>query len=222
MVFVTTIWANLYEYSLIITVFNRRTSTHLWLPCSFDRQGNAKPVTGTPQRNYSVPHISPDETQLALRVYDQKKAQLWKYDFNRKVLNQSTFEPVIINSPFWIPPDGRRISFSSIRDIKAFYHQICWVSIDGNDKLESILPASEDYSQLPFSWSPDGKYLAYVEYRSKTPGIWILPMGDDGKPGKPDLLVENGWNPMHAMSDSPFYQDTCMRFKWYYSGPMNT
>jgi Tol biopolymer transport system component len=75
------------------------------------------------------------------------------------------------------------------------------VGTDGSNESEPLLPESPDGKLIPFSWSPDGKYLALHNYGSKTPNMWILPFGGDGKPGEPALLDENGRSPIFHPTD---------------------
>jgi len=165
-----------------------------------DREGNVKPVRGAPSNSYATPRLSPDETELAVAV----EGQIWRYDLRRNVLAQFTFEDSYKVGLLWTLPEGKRISFSSPPEGENTMNRgLFRRSIDGSG-MAGEFPSSGGSSLIPHSWSPDGKYLAYDEYRGAGPGIWILPIGDDGKPGEPALFEGAGHQekcPMFSPTD---------------------
>jgi len=139
-----------------------------------DRMGNAIPFAA-PARAYSAPRVSPDGQKLVVTITETTEA-LWMYDISRGALNQLTFEA---NSsfPVWTP-DGQRIAFSSNR---AGALNLFWTRLDVASGQERL--AQSDTIQLPGSWSPDGRILAFVERHSVTGrDIWMLPLTGDRKP----------------------------------------
>jgi eukaryotic-like serine/threonine-protein kinase len=154
-----------------------------------DHEGNMTPVIGSPDSFYRAPRLSPDETELAVIIDDNRGRNLWKYDLNRHVSTQLTYGSLSTYCPRWVLPDAKRISFSSFKNDAAWKPQLYTVSTDGSGKLEELIPDNLDYWRRAFSWSPDGKYLVYLEHYSQTPGVLILPFGDDGKPGEPALFL---------------------------------
>ena len=63
-----------------------------------------------------------------------------------------------------------------------------WKRADGTGDAERLMESSN--LQVPISWSPDGKVLAFYELGPETGwDLWTLPMEEDGvgglKPGKP-------------------------------------
>ncbi|MHC4560749.1 MAG: hypothetical protein ACYS80_26005, partial [Planctomycetota bacterium] len=72
--------------------------------------------------------------------------------------------------PLW-RPDGKQVTFSSeISGISNIY----WASADGSTAAERLI--SSDKSQIPNSWSPDGRLLAFRERHPITRrDIWVLP-----------------------------------------------
>ena len=149
-----------------------------------DHQGNSTPVLGAPGKRYAVPRLSPDETQIVVHTTPAETGlyRIWRHDLKRNVLGSLTPDGVWCHTPCWIPPDGRRISFTASLDL-------AWMNVDGSGELELILPPSEIAHEVAQSWSSDGRYLAY---RTSGPmqGIWILPMEDNGKPGEPARITD--------------------------------
>ena len=76
-------------------------------------------------------------------------------------------------SPVWTP-DGQKLTFYGARDLH-------WMSPDGTGEAKTLL--ERPGAQFPFSWSPDGQFLAFGEGHSTTAGdIWILPRDGDPFP----------------------------------------
>jgi Tol biopolymer transport system component len=140
---------------------------------TLDRTGKAIPLAA-PARAYSAPRVSPDGQKLLVTITGTTEA-LWMYDISRGALNQLTFE-ASSSFPVWTP-DGQRIAFSSNR---AGALNLFWTRLDGASQ-ERLAPS--DTIQLPGSWSPDGRMLAFVERHSVTGrDIWMLPLTGDHKP----------------------------------------
>jgi Tol biopolymer transport system component len=78
-----------------------------------DRQGREEPVKGAPGLEYMHPRLSPDGTRLALQLGSTQDSDIWVFDFARETLTPLTFGPRLDAFPVWIPPDGRRILFTS-------------------------------------------------------------------------------------------------------------
>jgi eukaryotic-like serine/threonine-protein kinase len=90
------------------------------------------------------------------------------------------------NSPLWTP-DGKRIAYMEESN-RTF--AIKWKPADGSGAEETLV-AAQNYVQVPHSWSPDGKFLAYSSVGSagKRFRIWIVPLQGDRKPRE---FVETG------------------------------
>ena len=104
---------------------------------------------------------------------------LWFYDISRGTRTRLTFEESSeqIFNPIWTP-DSSRVTFRSLRERPL---NLFWIPSDFTGK-EERLTASVNL-QLPNSWSPNGKVLAFSE-RSHGTGwdIWMLPVGEERKP----------------------------------------
>jgi Tol biopolymer transport system component len=141
---------------------------------SVDRGGAVAPFAAPP-RVYSAPRFSPDGRRLLVTIAGATD-DLWVYDIPQDALKQLTFD-ASNSSPAWTP-DGDRVVFSSNRGGAP---NLFWTRVDGSGAGERL--ASSDDVQVPGSWSPDGRLLAFTQ-RHATTGrdIWMLPSAGDRKP----------------------------------------
>ncbi len=143
----------------------------------FDRAGKQGEAVGEPAA-YRFPVISPDGQKLAVAVNEGGNVDIWVYGLARKVRTRLTFAPSIEISPLW-SPDGTRIAFASNRKGQFDTYQ---KASSGVGSEEPLLESSA--GELPFSWSSDGRYIAYARLGdAKTKyDIWVLPFFGDRKP----------------------------------------
>jgi serine/threonine-protein kinase len=150
-----------------------------------DREGRIEPV-GDITAALNSPRLSPDGERIALLV-DGALAHLAVYDVPRGTLTRLTFEENVPGHAVWTP-DGKRLTYPWQRSGTM---SLFWQSADGSG-------ASEELNQegLAGSWSPDGKFLAFVRSdASFQEDIWILPFEGDRTP-RP--LVEERSNQFEA------------------------
>jgi len=139
------------------------------------RNGSEQPLVAS-ARNYMFPRLSPDGRRVAVGIVEQD-SQLWLYDLSRETLTRFTFEGNYNPVAIWTP-DGKRIAFESNKEGPP---NLFWQLADGSGGLERL--NTSESIQVPMSWSPDGKLLAFMEVTSITGvDIWVLPM-DDARAG---------------------------------------
>jgi eukaryotic-like serine/threonine-protein kinase len=142
-------------------------TTVQWL----DTAGMKEPLLTKPGM-YVNPSLSPDGKRLAIEVRDGASQDLWVYDLLRDVMTRSTFGGAFY-SPTW-SPDGRYLVFGS--RVGMF-----WSHADGG---QPQLFTQDNNMQLPSSFSPDGKRLAYTEQSSASGVVqlrnWTAPIEDSG------------------------------------------
>jgi serine/threonine-protein kinase len=129
---------------------------------------------------YSFPRISPDGKQLALTA----ERDVWVYDLQRDAMTRLTFEGN--NAVLVWSPDGRYLAFND--ENKGIY----WTRADGAGQPQPLTQSTN--LQGPFSFTPDGKRLAYNEFTAGNWQIWTLPLElQDGqlKAGKPEQFLKN-------------------------------
>jgi serine/threonine-protein kinase len=145
-----------------------------------------------PQAAYVGVRPSPDGTRIMVRVSDASGTNLAVYELASGRTTRLTFvHGAIANIGIWTP-DSKHIVFpltSSELSGPGFY----WIRADGGGEPQRL---TDRYS-VPWSFSPDGKRLAYFTgpgYGSDEFGIWTLPLNLDDpehpKAGKPDLFLK--------------------------------
>jgi eukaryotic-like serine/threonine-protein kinase len=155
-----------------------------------DRQGRETPLalqTG----NYFFPRLSPDGRRLALVRFSGLRTAIVVYDRDRQILSTLTPEPGRYVSPVW-SPDGERLAFARMLTLRP---ALSMKNSDGSGEVRALTKGSAEDAELPTSWSPDGKTVAYtVNYgtdrsstrRALTSDIWLAqPDGSGSAPPAP-------------------------------------
>jgi serine/threonine-protein kinase len=125
-----------------------------------------KESLGAKPGHYADPRLSPDGKRLALVVAEGGSQNVWVYDLQRDAMTRLTFDPGIYVDPIW-SPDGQYLVSGLIG--KGVY----LMRADRADPPQ-LLYQSRNF-QIPFSFAPDGKRLAYHE-QFPSPTIWTLPL----------------------------------------------
>jgi serine/threonine protein kinase len=150
----------------------RRTITQ---PTWMRRDGTAIGTAGPPA-GYVNLALSADGRQLAADRFDPEPA-VWVLDIARGTATRSTFSRQYESTPVWAP-DGQSFAFASARDSAPNLY----LKRIGRDSADERLTRST-FQSFPQSWSPDGRFIAYMTILPKTLGdIWLLPMSGDRKP----------------------------------------
>ncbi len=128
--------------------------------------------------------LSPDGRSAAVVIPDATSGtnDIWIFDVARQVRSRFTFDVGAEISPVW-SPDGRQIAFASDREGRHFG---LYVKDVGATTPERTLHVSDD-DAFPASWSPDGRWLAYLKTDrdvDATGGsdIWLMPVAEGGEP----------------------------------------
>jgi serine/threonine protein kinase len=128
--------------------------------------------------DYYNPALSPDAGKLAFSLENNGVADIWVVDLARHTKTRLTFGPQYSGNPVWWP-DGKSIVFnygpSGATD--SLYRQ----NADGTGSKEKLLE-THAIVDIPFSISPDGRYIAYMRRDPKSNAgfdIWALPMFPD-------------------------------------------
>ena len=147
-----------------------------------DSAGKTQPLLAKPGP-YRAPHLSPDGQRLAFSMTNGSSQDIWIYEWRRDTMTRLTFGTVGSGLPnsVW-SPDGRYIvsydngGMFSIRS-------------DGAGKPEAL--TQSDNLQVPFSFTPDGKRLAWMESR-RGYDLWTMPLETDAvglRGGKPEVFL---------------------------------
>jgi serine/threonine protein kinase/Tol biopolymer transport system component len=128
--------------------------------------------------DYYRPTLSPDASKLAFDLENNGVGDIWVLDLARHTKTRITFGPQYSDDPVWWP-DGKSIVFSygPSGSPGSFYRQ----NADGTGSKEKLLE-TPGIVEIPFSVSPDGRYIAYMRNDRKSNtgwDIWALPMFPD-------------------------------------------
>jgi len=137
-----------------------------------NRQGAVESLAAPP-RAYEDIRLSPDGQRLAVQIEDPS-SDVWTYDIPRGTLTRLTFEGTN-NAPLWTP-DGKRITFESVREGG---RNVFWKPADGSGMADPLTTGEQ--RKLPSSWSPDGKLLVYTRTLLSS-DIWVLPVAEEREP----------------------------------------
>jgi WD40 repeat protein len=155
---------------------------------SIDTAGQSKTMLPA-SRLYLTPRFSPDGKRLALGI---GSGDLWVYTLQTRALTQLTFNARVGRSPVWTR-DGKHIVHSAFGSKGGF--DIWWTRTDGAGDPQ-VLFQGNGSAVYPYSFSPDGKRLAFVG-QSVTGGldIWVLPLDitdpEHPKAGTPERFLDS-------------------------------
>ena len=145
-----------------------------------DRQGKTT-LLRAEAADWWFPSFSPLGQQLAMTIGYGYASDVWTYDWARDTPTQLTFGRGVDSAPVWTP-DGRRIAYASAPDENTQATNIYWKRADGTGEAQRLTESAN--GQIPFSFDPTGKYLAYIERRIDTSfDVMILPIEGDEKTG---------------------------------------
>jgi Tol biopolymer transport system component len=120
-----------------------------------DQRGEEQPVTDL-RFNCFAPRLSPDGQKIACATLG-REGQVWVYDLATGTNSPLTAEGRA-NYPIWAP-DGKRVLFSWHRSLA---DNLFWQPYDRSAPIERL--TTSEYMQIPGSWSPDGKTVAFEEF----------------------------------------------------------
>jgi eukaryotic-like serine/threonine-protein kinase len=124
--------------------------------------------SGARGKMYAQPRLAPDGKQVITSLRGDAE-DLWLYDLARGASSRLTAKGSS-SFPVW-SPDGKRVALSVGRN------DIFVRTLDGSAPEQKVWTGQ--VPSYPFSWSPDGRALAYVTVDPKTlQDIWILNLAD--------------------------------------------
>ena len=171
-----------FAYSDSGTLIYRRggEASEMKMPQWVDPAGNKQPLQMKPDFYYLSPMFSPVDKRLAVGIRTASGEDIWVYNPEGDSIRLS-FGGAADGVPAW-SPNGRYIIFSSPG--KGLF----WVRSDGVGEPQLLIPSQVKIS--PFSFTPDGKRLAYYDSQ-----IWTVPVEEDSsglKAGKPEQFFKDG------------------------------
>jgi serine/threonine protein kinase/Tol biopolymer transport system component len=152
--------------------------------------GKTRPLLAKPG-NYGRPSVSPDGRRVALEIVDGSNQDIWVQDLERDTATRLTFSGKGYR-PIWTP-DGRSIVFQDPEGLS-------WTRADGGGQPQPLLRTKG--TAWPWSFTPDGKRLAYFELGAGGYDLWTVPIeGDSAAPraGKPEALLQTPFDERYAV-----------------------
>jgi len=161
-----------------------------WTIAWMDSAGKLNPLPAS-RNTYVNPRLSPDGKKLAMAVAQSRGAGIAVYDWQRDTLTQLT-AGAGDRFPVWTP-DGKYLAFQSVSS----GYSIQWIRADGGGEAQRLVDGKS--APIPYSFSPDGKRLAYSDTTTgQGYAIWTLPLDladpEHPKPGKPEPFLHAGSN----------------------------
>jgi Tol biopolymer transport system component len=119
-----------------------------------------------------------------MEVSDASGIDIWAYEWQRDTMTRLTFTGKV-GSPLW-SPDGRYIVMLVSGEGMSV------IRSDGSGKPQPLTQSKN--TQVPWSFTPDGKRLAFMELSSGTSwDLWTLPLESDSaglRAGKPEVFLQ--------------------------------
>ena len=142
-------------------------------PTWFRRDGSIAGTLGTPAAYMNVA-LSPDGRQAAFDRFDRTPG-IWVMDALRGSATRSTFFSIYQSTPVWSPDSSAFVFAGAQTGPPNLYQRRL-----GASSSAEHLSGTAAQTLFPQSWSPDGRYLAYVSMDPKTDAdIWRLALSDD-------------------------------------------
>ena len=177
--------AGLFAVSRAGTLIYRRARsaaaamTMQWISASDGVTSKKEPLQATPGA-YKMPRLSPDGQRIAYVISEGANEDIWVFDLQRDAPRKLTFGGVN-QSPVW-SPDGQYIVFEKVGQ------GLFQARADDASQPQALMLRS--IPQLPSSFSPNGKQLAYFEGSQ----IWTVALEDQGgqlKAGTPEQIIKS-------------------------------
>jgi serine/threonine-protein kinase len=172
-------------HGTLVYLAGKGTTDQTWPVMWLDSTGKMEPLVATPGA-YVFPRFSPDGRRLVLGMNTSSGPDIYSYDLQRETMTRLTLGGHS-QLPVWAP-DGKHIAFLS----SASGFSISWMRSDGSGEAEVLLKTQTN--ARPWSFSPDGRRLAYMENDPETSrDIWTVTLDtsdpDHPKAGKPEPFL---------------------------------
>ena len=149
-----------------------------WSISWVDSVGKTTQPLHAPPGRYDTPRFSPDGKRLAFSMGSGKGSDIWVKDLDRDTPSRLSFLAGLNANPMWTP-DGKNIVFRSMNPAAPGLYGI---RSDGSGEAKRLTEGKP--TEVPTSFSPDGKRLAIVQSgNGSSPDIFTMPVEADSGPG---------------------------------------
>jgi Tol biopolymer transport system component len=175
-----------------------------------DRTGDEIAEIGEPA-GYDDISLSPDESKLAMSIFDGDQSDIWVYDLNRDVKTRITFSDVQDITPLW-SADGKYVYYSNN---ESGIYQLFKKAASGLGEA-SLVYGSDSLHVGVNSRSPDNKWL----YGSRVKTNWNIARFDPNDPSNSETVVGTPYEE-HGPAISPngkymaYYSNESGQFEVY-------
>jgi WD40 repeat protein len=157
-------------------------STIQWI----DPSGKMEPLLAKPGIYGSV-RVSPDGKRLATSVSDGAKRDIQVLEWQSGRTTSLTFGTAPYADPLWTP-DGQSVIFD------ANDGNLYSAKADGSGQPQVLLKGDTTGQRIPWSVSPDGKRLAFMQLVVGDYQLWTMPIGQEGgvlRAGMPEQFLKS-------------------------------
>ncbi|MBZ5677322.1 MAG: protein kinase [Acidobacteriia bacterium] len=157
-------------------------STVQWI----DPSGKMEPLLAKPG-TYSDVRVSPDGKRLAMTVGDGAKQDIQVLEWQSGRTTSLTFGTTAYADPVWTP-DGQSVIFA------ASDGNLYSARADGSGQPQVLVKGEATAPRIPWSFSPDGKRLAFMQRVAGVYQLWTLPIGQEGsvlRAGMPEQFLKS-------------------------------
>src|SRR5207245_8649490 len=143
-----------------------------------DRQGHITETVTEPANWGTATLALLHDRAVVPRDSDSGNIDLWLVDLTRHISSPLTSDPADENHPVW-SPDGTELAYTSNRNgLPELY-------VKNLTKTQADRLLVTGNSVLPWSWTPDGRYIIYWDrYPETSNDLWLV-SPHDGTPTRP-------------------------------------
>jgi len=143
--------------------------------------------------NVGGPALSPDERQIAMVINEDQEFDIWVHDLRRGT-RQRLPNPGVLDVLVQWTPEGDRIFFYGMPPA----HLIMSRTLDATAPVATVVAGS--FPNL----SVDGHWLAYTDYGSGHPQIYLVP-ADGSEEGRPIFTGPDSYEDPHISPDGRLF-----------------
>jgi Tol biopolymer transport system component len=145
-----------------------------------DRRGIVRERLGVEGERYSEPSLSPDGTKLVVMRLDRatETEEVWWFDLRRQVSERLTATPFGAYNPTWMPDESAVVYAAPRGGVWGLYRRAITGGGDEKPLFAGLTPPQKFVRDV----TRDGRYLLFEGRGVENDGLWVLPLGGEGRP----------------------------------------